>query len=125
MKIKLGLSILLVAFLAACRSLAPVMDINNQTFTKGHTLEEVENAIISAASIKGWQMRIVEPGKMRGQLNMRGKHQAVVDVFYTKEDYSIKYVSSLGLKYENGKIHPNYNRWIHNLRHAITNQLYR
>ncbi len=125
MRIKLGLTILFVVFLSACRSLVPVMDINNTNFPTGHTLEEVENAIINGASVKGWQMRKVEPGKMRGQLNMRGKHQAVIDIFYTKDYYSIKYVNSMGLKYENGKIHPNYNRWIHNLRYAITNQLNR
>jgi hypothetical protein len=46
-----------------------------------------------------------------------------VQVTYSAKSYSIKYVDSTNLHYsqEGGKtlIHPNYNKWMNNLRQAI------
>jgi hypothetical protein len=46
-------------------------------------------------------------------------NSAEVRIPYTATSYSINYESSLNLKASNGKIHKNYNRWVHNLDHDI------
>jgi hypothetical protein len=61
------------------------------------------------------------PGLMRGMLNLR-THQAVVDIPYDTQRFSIRYVSSSNLDYDGNAIHRNYNSWVQNLQNAIVAQ---
>ncbi len=125
MKTKLSLALIKLVFLVACKSLVPVMDINNHSFAKEKSLDEVEKAILAGAASRGWSSSIEKPGHIVSSINVRNKHQAVIDIFYTGKEYSINYKESSGLKYENGNIHPNYNNWMINLRNSIDSELYR
>ena len=61
------------------------------------------------------------PGLVRGTLNLR-THQAVVDIPYDTQRFSIRYVSSSNLDYDGRVIHRNYNSWVQNLQNAIMAQ---
>ncbi|NVJ66728.1 MAG: hypothetical protein HWE16_09570 [Gammaproteobacteria bacterium] len=127
MKIKLGLAIATLALITACKSLVPVMDINNHAVVKESSLQNVEKAILAGAATRGWTPRVVKPGHITASINVRSKHQAVVDIFYTAQDYSIKYNQSYGLKYDasSREIHPNYNNWMVHLKNSINAELYK
>ena len=51
------------------------------------------------------------------------KHTAVVTVTYSPQSFGIAYESSVNLDFEDRGvqrlIHPNYNKWVHNLLEAI------
>ena len=93
---------------------------------KEPTLEEVEKAILSAAtnSKPAWSMRVQKPGHIVASLHVRS-HTAVVDIAYSTKSYSITYNTSTNLKYdaEEKTIHSNYNGWIQNLDTAIKGKL--
>jgi len=82
----------------------------------------VKNSIIKAGYSLGWQMSDTAPGHLVGTLNIRS-HQAIVDITYTPENYSINYKDSTNLKHKGNMIHSNYNAWIKNLSNAINREL--
>ncbi len=116
----------LTMFSVGCRSRVPVQNTEHVAVPQtrsGQTLNEVEDAIIRGATAKGWIVNKREGNIIRATLNMRNKHTVVVDIPYTSKEFSIKYVSSSGMKYQEGKIHPQYNTWIENLRKSIYREL--
>jgi hypothetical protein len=122
---KLGLSLLLVGAIAACARTAPIYNVSQMpvTASKPHpSLDEVGKAIMRAGTGLGWQMQPVKAGQMLGTLSVR-EHQAVVDVNYSAQSYSINYKDSANLKYDGQTIHQNYNGWVQNLDKAIRAQL--
>ena len=80
----------------------------------GHTQEQVKNAILKAGVQRQWIMSEVGPGVIKGRQQTRN-HVAEVRITYSATGYDIKYDSSLNLQASGGKIHKNYNRWVHNL----------
>ena len=82
--------------------------------------KRAEKAIKSAGSKIGWEMDTIRPGLIRGTLNVRS-HLAVVDISYDSERFSIDYVDSENLKYDEEKkaIHKSYNKWIGILERRI------
>ncbi len=117
------LSVAGLLLLAACR-MAPVY---NQQTTPSEappdaTLERVTKAIKQAGLNLGWRMTEEEPGRIIGTLNLR-RHQAVVEILFDTESYSITYLDSTNLKYDGAEIHQNYNSWIRNLSNAIYAQI--
>ena len=118
-----------IVVLTGCRG-ALVYNIMDApvTPTSAHepTLEQVTQAILAARKIPkpAWRMKVIEPGFIRGTLNIR-THSATVDIKYTTTSYSITYISSSNLKYSEKKntIHKNYNSWIQNLDNAINMEL--
>ncbi|WP_320172123.1 hypothetical protein [Maridesulfovibrio sp.] len=117
--------ILCAAVLGGCRT-APIQNIelapivSNQQ--QARTMDDVKNAIINAAYSLGWQVSDVAPGHLVATLNIRS-HQAVVDITYTTENYSINYKDSTNLKHKGDTIHSNYNAWVKNLAGAINSRL--
>jgi hypothetical protein len=91
---------------------------------KQPSLDQVTKAIVEAGAGLGWSMAVVKPGLIAGTLNLRG-HQAVVEIPYTTQSYSINYKSSKNLKYDAEKqtIHRNYASWVKNLDDAIRARL--
>jgi hypothetical protein len=86
------------------------------------TAEQVRKAIISGAATRQW-IASVQPGNIVRLTYSPRSHSAVVDVVYSAKSYSIRYADSTNLNYgqegSKGVIHPNYNKWINNLRQAI------
>jgi hypothetical protein len=123
---KLGaIAIVLVAIFSGCRS-AAVYNVNqNPVTTKQSTTDDQLFKAIKLAGLNlGWQVSKVKPGLAQAQIFLRD-HMALVEIPYTKEDFSIIYKDSTNLNYdpEKGTIHKNYNGWIQNLRSAIALQM--
>lgn len=124
----LVLCMILILF-TGCRT-AQVYNVDEATINTGSgkepTLEQVEKAILSAATTTkpAWTMRKEKPGHIVASLFIRS-HTAVVDIAYSTKSYSITYNTSTNLKYdaEENTIHSNYNGWIQNLDSAIKGKL--
>jgi len=88
------------------------------------TEDKVAKAIIKACASLGWVCTISAPGEIKGRLNLRS-HQADVRIPYSRDKYSIIYVSSENLRYdaEDNTIHRNYNNWVLNLQRRISAEL--
>lgn len=102
-----------VGALAGCARTAPIDQVNT-TVSAGHTAAQVKDAIIKAGAQREWIMSDAGPGVIKGHLQNRD-HVADIKINYSATSYSIVYVSSINLMAANGKIHRNYNRWVHNL----------
>ncbi|ACV27496.1 hypothetical protein [Kangiella koreensis] len=108
--------------IAACKTV-PVYDVHNEPVNNVSgqsdlTLEQVEKVIVGAAIKRGWKPRIVSPGLVEARLDLR-QHTAIINIAFTSSSYSINYVDSQNLHYDDGKIHRNYNNWITNLSRDI------
>ncbi len=84
------------------------------------TTKDVRNAIIKAGVNKGWAIRDISDGVLKGEITVR-QHYAVIEITYSDKTYSIKYIDSSNLSYNPSvnTIHGNYNRWISNLDRDI------
>lgn len=115
-------SVLIVLAITACNHATDLYNVERSSYNVVDALSSAraEKAIKNAGSRLGWQMTTVQPGLIRGTLNLR-KHYAVVDINYDGRGYSIDYIDSENLKYddEKGKIHKSYNKWIQNLERQI------
>ena len=91
------------------------------TVTQSLTSTDYKNAIIRAGAERGWTFQDAGPGHLVGNLAVRGKHFATVDVFYDTESFTINYKDSRNLEYDPAtrQIHPNYNSWVQNLQQDI------
>ena len=113
----------LLVILAGCRS-NPVLNIKNAPIqiTAKHSANAIKKTIIRAGAGLGWIMKAKKTGHIVGTLIIR-KHTAVVDIRYSKKNYSITYKDSTNLNYDGTNIHGNYNGWISNLNRQIQAQL--
>jgi hypothetical protein len=128
-KIIRTLLVLLAAALAASTAHArgaPIQNYDDLPIAtadgKPLTAEQVKNAIIASGGRSRWTASVQPGNVVRMTYSPRG-HVAVVDVAYTAKTYSIRYADSSNLNYaadgKSGVIHPNYNKWVNNLRQAI------
>ena len=78
---------------------------------------------ICKSKIESPTIKEVAPGKLTGEIDVRNKHRATVEINYDKNNYSIVYVKSVGLESDGTTIHQNYNRWVANLEKAINANL--
>lgn len=115
---------LLVSTSAPVSALEPVFDIVDADIISAtpKTMDSVKKAIIAGAATRKWRLQEIGPGHLEAQIIVR-KHVAKVDIVYSETNYSITYKETENLKYNNGKIHKNYNRWIRNLDLAIQKSL--
>ncbi len=100
----------------------PIQNIDNAAVPAGLDMTAVRNAIIDGCSVRSWVAKEIEDGTLQCTVQVRS-HTAVVDISYSTDDYSITYAHSVNLKYEDGKIHRNYNSWVQNLNGDIQNAL--
>lgn len=113
----------LLLILAGCRS-APILNIENTpiVISAKHSSKDIKKAIVYSGTALGWNMNSNKEGFILGTLFM-GKHTAIVDINYSKNQYSITYRDSQNLNYDGANIHRNYNIWIQNLNRYIQAQL--
>ncbi len=118
------LMILMAAFaLMGCRKGTPIQNHQASVTTVNDLTEkEVRAAIITACPRYGWAPKDVGPGIVEATLHHRA-HTVVVDIHYTPKSYEIKYKSSVNMHTSDGNIHPNYNKWVMNLRRTIDAEL--
>ena len=106
---------------------SPVPKIGNRTLS----LDEVKTAIMKSVGTHyvRYTMKDVKPGVIRCDLDFKGQHQAWVDIPYSEEAYSIKYVGSYNLRYKPASaggsetIKEHYNTWIRDLDKSIQRNL--
>lgn len=111
-----------VAGLAAgCARQAPVYTATNVPFIGSAPERERSEQIRRAGAGLGWAMEDIRPGLVRGTLNLR-THQAVVDIPYDRQRFSILYAGSTNLDFDGSTIHNNYNGWIRRLEQMIVAQ---
>ena len=108
---------LVATALAACRTAPIQQELGGEFIGRGNMAQRADQIRRAGAGL-GWVMESRGPGLMRGILNLRG-HQAVVDIPYDNQRFSIRYAGSSNLNYDGTSIHPNYNSWVQNLRTAI------
>lgn len=113
----------------AARSV-PVEDQTNAILNIGSKplgAPEIKRAILRAAVSRGWQPINDAAGKVRLQLDekKKGAYRLVIDIVYNAKNYTIKYVSSDGLKYSESDrtIHSSYARWTNLLIQSINREL--
>lgn len=135
MKSKLFASILIAATLAVTPAIArePVPIINHDNIPvatnsgKVLQLDQVKQAIQTAAGAKAWTIAFQADGKLLATLNVRNKHTIVVEIAYAADKYSLQYRDSTNMKFGelNGSkvIHPFYNKWVLELKDAIRVEL--
>lgn len=104
----------------ACTRAAPIQQGGGEFIGRG-TLAQRADQIRRAGAGLGWVMQSDGPGRMRGVLNLRS-HQAVVEIPYDQQRFTIRHAASTNLNYDGTRIHPNYNTWVQNLQQAIISQ---
>jgi hypothetical protein len=105
---------------------------------KAVLIEQVKQAVVSAAKSKGWTVAFSAENSLIATLIVRNKHTVVVKVDYDTNKYSINYNDSKNMKYGiidvqptiassnkdqslngQGEIHPAYNQWVQDFKDAI------
>ena len=115
--------------LASCGRNNPMVNIVDAPTDarQSANLEMITEAITRAGGNRGWTMKVLRPGLIRGDLDVHGKHQVQVDIIYNHDDFSITYVHSTNMNYNvrDGVpyIHPKFNRWIRILKEDIQDQI--
>ena len=116
---------------AFARSSVPIVNYDDSPITakpgRELTLDTVQHAVAAAGARSGhWSVADSTPGRVRLKLTTRG-HEAVIEVTFTTQSYSIHYVSSSNLNYEKSGdrelIHPKYNAWVQHLKTALDQEL--
>lgn len=108
--------------LASCARQQPVLNLQNQSIQAELTNSQIKKAILQGGATRGWQMREIKPGLIRGTVDRSG-HHAEIEIPYSNKSYSINYVSSTNLMAKDGSIHRNYNKWVKLLDEAIQKAL--
>ncbi len=135
MKSRLLASFLIAALLTATPAIArhsvPIVNYNNVAVATSRdqalAADQVKQAILAAATTKGWSIAYQPDGKLLATLNVRNKHTIVVEIAYTANSYSLTYKDSTNMNYavvdSERVIHPNYNKWVQDLSAAIRGEL--
>lgn len=127
-------TILLAGHAHAQRQPVPIVNYENVAITtqsaKTPAAEEVGKAIITGAQNRKWTVsHVAGQPKLQAKLLVRNKHTVVVEIEFSETAYSIRYVSSIDMKYgvKDGVpvIHPFYNRWVTDLMDGIKTELTR
>ncbi|MGQ8772840.1 hypothetical protein ACUTQ5_00005 [Serratia sp. NA_112.1] len=106
-----------------CAGTAPVKNVS-QNIAGSRSDAQVRQAILSAGLSRGWIMNPTADGVIDGKILLRG-HSAGIRITYNTNSYQINYVASGNMDAKDGKIHPNYNRWVANLDKDIQLELAR
>lgn len=146
--LKAALFICTIVFSLNANARTPVPIINYEniaiatTTGKALQVEQVKQAITTAAASKAWTVAYSADGSMLATLVVRNKHTIVVKIEYDINKYSIHYNDSKNMKYGiidvqptiassnkdqshngQGEIHPFYNKWVQELKDAIRAEL--
>jgi hypothetical protein len=115
-------ALMLATSLAACARTAVLTPPLTSSFETMPT-HEIESAILEGCARRGWVPRRLSAGSLEATLTLR-VHKLVVRIDYTKDAFTITYVSSENLQYQKDPagqelVHRNANSWIQNLQKDI------
>lgn len=109
--------------LGACTS-KPVLTPNEQLHLAQPVSDvQVKKAVLVTLKKRGWSVTRNDPGLVQAEIEVRKTFFAAVDIPYSASGYQIRYRDSHELGYHDGKIHRNYNRWVHALDRNILREL--
>jgi hypothetical protein len=144
------IALLTLAIGVYAREPVPIIYYNDIAIVTGTgkpiTSEQVRTAITTAATAHKWEIaKSPNQDLLSATLRVRDKHTVVVSIPYSVEKFSIKYESSINMKYSpidttpsykpggisasgptpvsTPMIHPYYNRWIQELMQSIKLEL--
>jgi len=120
--LKIAVSMLFIFVLAGCGRVQPVMNVEDTPVAHNLQSKQVKSAIYESAENRGWLVSEIKPGLIRAELYVRS-HHAVVDIPYNDKFYSILYVESENLKYDDVEIHRSHSHWVNNLNVDIKRKL--
>ncbi|MBR0663720.1 hypothetical protein GXW71_05050 [Roseomonas hellenica] len=103
--------------LAGCR-LAPIHTVTDGAFRGSAPLPRRGDQIRRAAIRLGWQVQDIRPGLMRATFSAR-RDQAVVEIAYTRDQFSIRHLESTNLSFDGTQINRAYNGWVQDLERGI------
>ncbi|MBR0656959.1 hypothetical protein [Plastoroseomonas arctica] len=104
--------------LLGCNRLAPVYTVSEANFLGAAPLTRRGDQIRRAAIRLNWAVQDVRPGVMRATFNAR-RDQAVVEITYSRDRFSIQHLESSNLSFNGGQINRAYNGWVQDLERAI------
>jgi hypothetical protein len=115
---------MLAVFLGGCAAEPIYSPIGHPIPAQGRSvsLEQIENAIVRAGQRRGWAMTKVAPGKIRA-VQDTAKRDAIVEIEFNSETFSIQHLETKGLRERRGQIHPRYNSWVRSLEADIDRAL--
>ena len=135
----LNFAVLIAALVAAsavhARSTVPIIDHEKIAVVTGSgksiDADSVKKAIAAGVASNGrkWELHPAADGKtLQAALSWNAnKHTIVVEIVPTATQYSVKYVSSINMKYEvqsgTRVIHPHYNKFVEELIQSIRAEL--
>jgi hypothetical protein len=104
---------------AACQQ-PDVYNVEQASFSApaSASLDDVQRAILSAGTDKGWVMQVVAPGPIVATRKERS-HRAAVDIVFTARTYSNTCKVSTDLDDDGHTIHGADNEWVRSLRREI------
>lgn len=103
-------------------NLHEIYDVMNTPISQVHTLQEVEQAILTAGRQYDWMMKKQEDGFILAKKIVR-HHVAIARIAYSQKEYSITYITSEKLHYQTYHVHQNYNIWVKELETGINYNL--
>lgn len=103
--------------LVGCR-LAPIYTVTAGVFQGNAPLPRRGDQIRRAAIRLGWQVQDIRPGLMRATFSAR-RDQAVVEIAYTRDQFSIRHLESTNLSFDGTQINRAYNGWVQDLERGI------
>ncbi len=119
------LFLMLALTVTSCGRRAPLENVHDAPFNtqQAAQLAEIRDVIIDAGRQRGWVLMPQGAGVIRGGILVRNKHKVDVEILYDVEKFSIIYLSSVNMNYEErdgeAYIHPSYISWINNLKQDI------
>jgi len=128
----IALMMALVSTVTFGREPVPIVNHENVPVVTGSgkpaTSEQVMDAILAAGAAQQWTMRVEQPGLIYGTQSWNNnKHTIAADIAYSGDKVSIKYKSSINMKYGTKEgvevIHPFYNRNVQELLNEIRKAL--
>ena len=131
MKIALATAVLVLILVPAIadagKPILNIVDVSIPVKPSGtaYTAQEVQESIEAGCRQYGWSPVLDEAGIIHATIEVRARHFAHIKIPFTPERYSILYVASSNLDYDEKRqtIHRNYNKWITNLSNAINSAL--
>lgn len=114
-----------VAVLGGCSRRHPVYRVTDQPIpaaSRNLSAAALQRTIMEAAIDRGWSAEWKAPGEILA--TKAGKdHEAVVEIRYSHESYTIDHVSTTSLRGDGETVHPAYNKLVRALQGEIERRL--
>lgn len=117
------LFVLMLAGLAACSRVQPIMTVHQQLpATTTLSDEQLREPLIRALTRAKWTLEEEEANRILARIDFR-QHSASITIDYAGGRYDIRYRDSHDLDYADGKIHKRYNALVKKLNRVILQEV--